>query len=240
MTLPAASPLVFDRQSSVTVQLAALDLALADATADQLIAGANRALLGNEIIQFGKATPLGGGTWQLGTLLRGRGGTENQVGSHVVGEKFVFLDSTPVGLNPNLVGPNPNALIAAIGLADSSAVESAIACQGITLKPLCPVSPVSQYMADGSLALSWTRRARGAWVWQEGVDVPLVEETEVYQVSYGSSDSTVAQWTVNQPSLTLGSADLSALRAQLTGGNFLVRQIGTYAQSDPLLLGTLA
>jgi hypothetical protein len=145
-----------------------------------------------------------------------------------------------VALNPSLVGPNPSALIAAIGVADSSAVESAIACQGITLKPLCPVRPATQTFADGSLTLSWTRRARGAWVWQEGVDVPLVEETEAYQVTYGDGDTPVAQWTVTQPSLMLPSADLSSLRALLTGGSFLVRQIGTYAQSDLLFLGNLA
>jgi hypothetical protein len=238
--LAAASPLVFDRQSRVIVQLAGSDMTLADATADQLIGGANRALLGSEIIQFGNATPLGSGAWQLGALLRGRGGTESQVGSHIVGEKFVLLDSVPVALNPSLVGPNPSALIAAIGVADSSAVESAIACQGITLKPLCPVRPATQTFADGSLTLSWTRRARGAWVWQEGVDVPLVEETEAYQVTYGDGDTPVAQWTVTQPSLMLPSADLSSLRALLTGGSFLVRQIGTYAQSDLLFLGNLA
>ena len=239
--LPAASPLLFDRQSSVTVQLVGADLSLTDATADQLIAGANRALLGSEIIQFANAVPLGGGVWQLSGLLRGRGGTENQLGGHLVGEGFVLLDTTPVALNPSLVGPNPGAKIEAIGLGDSSAVVSPIVGDGLTLRPLVPVGPSALTLADGSLALGWTRRARGAWLWQDGVDVPLVEESEAYLVTYGPvGGAAVASWTVNQASLTLAPANLATLRASLSGGTFLVRQIGTYAQSDPLFLANLA
>ena len=237
--LPAASPLMFDRQSTVTVHLVGDDLTLPSATADQLLAGANRALLGQEIIQFSSATPLGSGLWQLSGLLRGRGGTENQVGSHLSGEGFVLLDAAPVTLDPNKLGPNPGAMIAAIGLGDSAAVESPILCHGATLKPLCPVRPRAESLADGSLALSWTRRARGAWLWQGGVDVPLVEETEAYRVTYGPIDAPVAQWTVSQPSLALLPADLTTLRSHLTGGAFIVQQIGTYAQSDALLLAHL-
>ncbi len=237
--LPAASPLMFDRQSSVTVELAGSDMTLASATADQLLAGANRALLGQEIIQFGSAAPLGGGIWQLTGLLRGRGGTENQVGSHHSGEGFVLLDNALVSLDPSKLGPNPGAVIAALGLGDTAAVESSIVCNGATLRPLCPVRPSARSLSDGGLVLGWTRRARGAWLWQGGVDVPLVEETEAYLVTYGPISAPVARWTVNQPSLTLAAADLSTLRARLGGGAFLVRQIGSYAQSDPLMLANL-
>ena len=91
-------------------------------------------------------------------------------------------------------------------------------------------------MGDGTLMLGWTRRARGAWLWQDGVDVPLVEETEAYLVTYGPTDTPLAQWMVNQPGLALAPADLIKLRSLLTGGALEVRQVGTYAQSNPLLL----
>ena len=234
--LAAASPLMFDRQSSVTVQLVGADLTLANASVDQLLAGANRALLGQEIIQFASATPLGAGVWRLAGLLRGRGGTENQLDTHTTGEGFILLDAAPVSLDPTKVGSNPGAIIAAIGLGDASAVESSIVGQGITLRPLSPVHPTVVTMGDGTLMLGWTRRARGAWLWQDGVDVPLVEETEAYLVTYGPTDTPLAQWMVNQPGLALAPADLIKLRSLLTGGALEVRQVGTYAQSNPLLL----
>lgn len=238
--LPAASPLLFDRQSTLTIQLAGADMTLPTATADQLLAGANRALLGQEIIQFANAVPMGAGVWQLSGFLRGRGGSEIQVGAHAAGEGFVLLDAAPVSLNPSLVGPNPDATIAAIGLGDATAVESPVRCNGVTLKPLCPVQPGAMTLGDGSLAMSWTRRARGAWLWQDGVDVPLVEETEAYLVTYGPPSAPIGQWTVNQPNLALAAVDLANLRSSLAGGTFLVRQIGTFAQSDPLQLTVLA
>ena len=237
--LPSASPLMFDRHSSVIVQLAGADMTLADATADQLLGGANRALLGQEIIQFSSATPLGAGLWQLAGLLRGRGGTEIQVGSHLTGEGFALLDGGPVSLDPAKIGPNPSAKIAAIGLGDADAVEAPIVGSGLTLRPLCPVRPTAKLLSDGSLALGWTRRARGAWLWQEGVDIPLVEEAEGYLVTFGPVNAPVAQWTANSPALTLAAGDLATLRSRLSGGSFLVRQIGTYAQSAPLLLTSL-
>ena len=66
-------PLLFDRSSTVTIALAGDDLLLADATMRQLAMGANRALLGNEIVQFLTAVPLGAGQWRLeGLLARAR------------------------------------------------------------------------------------------------------------------------------------------------------------------------
>src|SRR3546814_1448079 len=57
-----------------------------------LAGGANLALLGEELIQFGVAEPLGGGRFRLSRLLRGRRGTEWATGTHAVGEGFVLID----------------------------------------------------------------------------------------------------------------------------------------------------
>jgi hypothetical protein len=91
--LPAGPVTLFDRSSALTVQLLGADMALAGASAAALTQGANRALVGQEIIQFGKATALGSGVWRLEQLLRGRGGTERAVDSHVANESFVLLDA---------------------------------------------------------------------------------------------------------------------------------------------------
>lgn len=237
--LPAASPLLFDRLSTVTVQLVGSDLALTNATPDQLVTGANRALIGPEIIQFSTATAQGNGLWQLSGLLRGRGGTEGNIAGHAVGESFVLLDANPVALSAALVGTNPAVKIAALGLADQTAVEAPIHNWGITLQPLSPVQPASATASNGTLTLSWARRARGGWLWLDGVDEPLVEETEAYLVTYGPLNAPVAVWTVNTPSLALSAATLATLGGSLAKGPFYVQQVGTYATSNALFLTQL-
>ena len=230
--LAAASPMMFDRVGSVTVQLAAPGMALTDATADQLIGGANTALLGGELIQFGSAVALGGGVWRLSGLLRGRGATEAAVGSHVLGEAFVLLNGVPTAVT--LPAGLPAGIeVAAIGLADAAPVVAPIVNAGISLTPVAPVAATATVLGDGSVALSWIRRARGMWRWTDGVDVPLVEESESYVVGFGALTAPVAGWTVAAPGLTIAAADVATLRAQPAGTQFWIRQAGTYALSAP-------
>lgn len=237
--LAAASPLLFDRSSSVTVALTGADLQLVSATGRQLAMGANRALLGEEIVQFAEAVPLGGGRWRLRKLLRGRGGTEAAIAGHAVGERFVLLDARLVSLDHAAVGTVPQTSILALGRADEVPAETPIALAGTTLRPLSPVHPRTVILAGGALELRWTRRARGAWSWPDGVDAPLQEQSELYQVGYGDAEAPLFAWTVDEARLQIPAAVLVDLAAALPGGDFHVRQKGSHALSAPLYLHTL-
>jgi hypothetical protein len=236
--LPAASSLLIDRQSQVSVRLTGTDLALSDATVDQLAMGANRALLGQEIIQFADAQSLGSGVWQLSGLMRGRGGTESAIGTHQAGDPFVLLDSTPVTLDDSLM--HGATTIAAIGLADTKPVEAPVLCQGYSQRPWSPVWPTAQSNADGSLTLSWTRRARGGWSWVDGIDMPLQEQSELYLVALGGWNSPILQWQVSTPTLTIDAATIASIRAAHAGATIEVKQQGTYALSEALILYSVA
>ena len=237
--LGIGSPSLIDRANSVTVAMLSADMALTDATMRQLAAGSNRALIGREIIQFATAVSLGGGQWRLENLLRGRGGTEHLIDSHIVGERFVLLDDRPVTLDPTIIGDALGTVVAAIGLADAHAVEAPIVNRGIGLRPLAPCHPVVR-QEDGGIAMDWTRRARGAWNWLDGVDTPLHEQAEAYEVTYGQGSSVAGRWAVASTSLTLDSGQVAALRTALPAGSFSVRQRGTYALSPALLLTAFA
>ena len=237
--LAPANPLLFDRTTTVTIELVASDMALSEATPRLLAGGGNRALLGGELIQFSRAVPLGARRWRLEALLRGRGGTESVVGSHSAGDRFVLLDGQPVDLDPVKVGTATGAVIAATGLGDNTPVEAPIALQGITRRPLSPVHGHAVLLSDNSLELTWTRRARGAWSWLDGVDAPLREQAEVYLVTYGPITAPAAIWEVTAPSLAIDAAQRAALATSLPGESFRVRQQGTYALSEPLVLATL-
>lgn len=234
--LAPSNPLLFDRTAAVTVALTDPAMDLGDATGRQLALGANRALLGSEIIQFGRAQPLGGGRWRLSALLRGRGGTEAGLAAHSAGERFVLLDAPLVALDPALVGMAPGTAIAAVGLGDAAPVLSTIVGRGATLRPLSPVHPRVRVLTDGALDLAWTRRARGAWDWPDGTETPLHEEAERYLVTLGELAAPTATWMVAEPHLAFAPEVLAALPP----GPIRVRQQGSYALSDPLFLTMLA
>jgi hypothetical protein len=234
--LPAAPSTHFDSGNNVLVELLSDDMVLSSVSLENLVQGGNRALLGEEIIQFAYAEHVEGRVWRLSCLLRGLGGTEFALSSHARDEAFVLLDDRLVQLDASLMGTVATAKVGAMGLADTTLVEASIINQGLHKRPLAPVHGRKIKAADGSLQLLWTRRARGAWSWPDGVEVPLQEQGELYWVAYGSPTMPTATWQVSSPTLTLSAAQWAALQSDLADGEFWVSQIGTYAQSLPLML----
>ncbi len=234
--LPAAHPLLLDRNSTVEVVLIDPVMILTPATSRALAAGANRALLGDELIQFAGAESLGAGRWRLSALLRGRGGTEAAVFGHAVGEAFVLLDGSATPLDAATVGSAPDTVIAALGLGDAAPVGAAIALRGATLRPLSPVHGLAAIAGDGTLQLGWTRRARGAWRWLDAVETPLGEAREAYEIAFGAGEIPVARWETAEPSLVLSASALAELLAAAPGGRFTVRQRGDADLSPALAI----
>ena len=237
--LSPASPCFADLLNTPVVELAAPDLALSSVSVAQLAAGANRALIGEEMVQFASATSLGASRWRLSGLLRGRAGTEWAIPAHGPGERFVLLDDAPVALDPVVVGDSAHARIAAVGLADAAPVIAPIALPGASLRPLSPVHGSVEKLGDGSLILRWVRRARGAWLWLDAVDVPLVEQAESYLVVLVPSGTPAAQWIVSEAQMTIDPVAAAALRTQAMGANFTASQRGDSAVSPALVLGQL-
>lgn len=234
--LPPASPLIFDRAAQLIVALVDPAMQLAAADTRQLAEGANRALVGEEIVQFLDAAPLGDGRWRLSGLLRGRGGTEAAIAAHTEGEAFALLDARLVSLDAGVLGTGADRQVVALGRGDPQPVASAVLLAGITMRPLAPVHPRRTVADDGACTFAWTRRARGGWAWRDGVDVPLVEQSERYLVTLGPLDAPIATWSTDTPALTIDAATLAALAP---GGALQVRQHGTHALSLPLPLGPL-
>ena len=200
--LPPAQAHVMDRISTLDVKLDSEDFILSTIGAEQLSKGDNRALIGTEIVQFAEALSLGNAAWRLKGLLRGRGGTEDSAMSgQASGAQFALLDNALTRIDPAALGNSKS--IAAIGLADQDAVVCEIAGRGRSLRPLVPVHGRASLLPDGTLSLVWTRRARGAWTWDDEVDVPLVEESERYIVGVGPVAGPYRRWVVTEPHLNL-------------------------------------
>lgn len=112
--------------TTIDVQLVDADHHLLGADAAAIAAGANRAMIGHEMIQFASATSLGGGAYRLGGFVRGVRGTGWAAGDLAAGAAFCLVDAAtmmPVAADEALVGYE---LVAtAYGLADAPPLPSA-------------------------------------------------------------------------------------------------------------------
>lgn len=94
MTPPLpAGPYMFDMGSAMEVELDHDAMTVSGVTDLRLSHGGNLALVGDELLQFGNVTPLGGRRYRLGRLLRGRRGTQDAARAPAVaGARFVLLE----------------------------------------------------------------------------------------------------------------------------------------------------
>ncbi len=236
-----SSGLLFEPNASFEIELSADDLSLPSTDMTGIAMGANRLMVGGEVLQFLLAEPIAGSRWKVSGLLRGRAGTEDAaMGGHAAGAFAVLIDEQPLDLSYAIDAPHPGTRVAAIGSADPEPVYATVLNPGISRRPPMPVAPSLSENSDGSWEFCWTRRARGQWRWSDGLDVPLVEEFERYAVGYGPSDEPFAAWTTTSPSFTLTMAKRTDLVSTFGASGLWVRQIGTFSQSAALHLAYIS
>lgn len=237
--LPPSSGLRFEPSAYLDVAFAGPDLVLASATMAALADGANRLLVGEEVLQFAQPSMIAPETWRLAGLLRGRGGTEAvAMAGHPGGTQVVVLDGGLTPLEPASLNAAPQTL-AALGLGDAEPVLAELRNAGASRRPLPPVHCRWSRLADGALEVRWTRRARGAWLWVDGVDTPLVEEVERYTVGVGDPAAPVASWSATEPRLVIAADEADRIARDFPGQPLWVRQSGTFERSQPTLVATL-
>lgn len=238
--LPPSPALRFEREAFCDIAFLGSKPQLASATLTSLADGANRILIGEEVVQFADAQKVAD-VWRLSGLLRGRAGTEAAaLAGHAVAEPAVLLNGDLTPLHPAALGDGEQPTLLAIGLGDTEPVAAGLENAGASRRPLPPVHCRMRAVPGGEVELCWTRRARGGWLWTDGVDVPLVEEAERYMVGIGDVAAPVLSWTTTEPLLRLSAADIAALAPAGQRLPIWVRQIGTFAQSSPSLIGFTA
>lgn len=233
--------LLLEANSDLLVDLPADDLAFESTDVSGLAGGANRVMIGNELVQFLEAEPLGGGLWRLRGLLRGRAGTEPaSLAGHPAGTSVILLDDRLTPIDSASVPNGSGARIAAIGVADENPAYAEVQNAGLSRRAIMPVAPRIVVDGDANWQLCWTRRARGQWTWPDGVEVPLVEEQELYTLGYGPCDAPYIGWSLAEPSFSLSQEDRDGLRMVHGPGEFWVRQVGSFGESPALRLASLS
>ncbi|WP_260596660.1 phage tail protein [Sphingomonas endolithica] len=184
--LRAGATSVSDQMNDLVVDLAHENMVLAGAGLAALVAGANVAMVGDELLQFGKVEQVGRVRWRLSNLLRGRRGTEGAMGRQAIGDRFVLVERDtlllPIDLPLSAVGGTIRDIASGIGdLAGPAQIDAAV--QGISVLPPSPVHLISRVLPNGDALVSWVRRSRSGWRWVDGVDAPLGEEREGYRAT---------------------------------------------------------
>lgn len=232
--LGPSGPHIIDRNNVLLVQMHNSNMRLNDADHGQLLAGQNIAAIGQEIVQFGSAIPIGDDRYILSYLLRGLGGTEREMDGHGSDEDFIMLNGADLTeIAASQYTPFQPVEISALGRGDDVSVSRSIAEPGRALKPWSPVHPRFGFGQNGDLEIGWTRRSRAGLIWPDQVEIPLAEEAERYRVLIGNQ-----VWSEPAaPTVTISAADIQAYRD--LGASSLsveIRQIGQHNISDPLLL----
>lgn len=234
----AASAALFDLASTLDVQLLNAAMQLTNADDAALLRGANQALVGKEVIQFGLASQTGPTSWRLSRLLRGRRGTEWAMAGHSAGEQFLLLDQAsllPVPASYAVTGSS--LLMDAISIGDTTPAQASAYVGGQAILPLSPVH-ARAVASSGGWQISWVRRSRLGWQWIDRADAPLGEEQEAYRVDlikagtiYRSITTSASQWTYDAAMITVdhGAGISGAVTAE-------IRQIGNYGAGRPATL----
>lgn len=187
---------------------------------DLFLAGRNAILVGNEIVGFQNAVLLGLASnginynYRLSKLLRGQRGTEQYISGHTTGEICVLLDSAVVRLKEpeTVLGLAMTYRVAGNG-DDLDDVENTLATNtGVCLKPFSPVNlrGLKSAAASWNINLSWNRRDRLTYDIQNGSDIPMSEDAELYEVEIYTTDFVTLKRTVtglSVPDYSYSNAD---------------------------------
>lgn len=208
--LPDGISSTFDEEAVLTVDLEYGDLE--SRTEAAVLNGANAAAIGDDgrwqIIQFRDAEQLTPTRYRLTGILRGRRGTEHLSGTSVAGDRFVMVSTNRlVRLNVQIAEINAELVYRAVsvGAAFTSGENQSITPRGVALRPFSPVDVQLVDVGNGDIAITWIRRNRLGQELRDGVEIPMSETTELYEVdvyTLGSPSAIVRTITATGPSAT--------------------------------------
>lgn len=203
-------PWTWDRGNTVRVVLYG-GKALSSATEDEVLNGANRLLVGNEVIGFATATLVSAGVYDLSTLLRGLAGTELVTADHAAKEPVVLLSGGGVEFRAI-----PAAEIGALRYykaVPNAGSEPDYSPASLNEEALC-IWPLSVAHLSGlretsnDWTFTWQRRSRLVVDPFKTDELPLLEDAERYDIEVLNvgTGAVVATYESTSPTFTYTSA----------------------------------
>jgi hypothetical protein len=226
---------LLDLVHHIDVELANPDHWLQSRDDAALAMGANLAMVGDEMIQFGQAEVLAPGTFRLSKLLRGRRGSDWAMAGHGMGENFVLLNpATLKAIAVPIEGLGSTVTVTARGPGDTdSPAPASRSANGEAMRPLSPAHLEASRTAGGELLVRWLQRSRLAWAFSDEVGAPPDPAVLGYRLRIAGSAATIER-DCSEPQATLTAAEVASLGAGSI--EIQLRQIGTLALSRPQII----
>jgi hypothetical protein len=230
------SPNLIDMENVITVQLLNSVMELPEQEVALSDTSAPIFWLAGEIIRAQRTDYQGNGLYRLSHLQRGCFGTEDKISEHTTGETLLLLEANSLRLiESDDVSPGLLLKVEATGLGDLEPAIAETIIKGNAIRPFAPVHGRITKLAGGSVLMQWARRNRIDHGWRDGVDQPLDEDSELYQIDLSMGGAVIATFQASSPELTLSAAqiaDLFLVSGQLV--TIQICQIGRFAKSNPL------
>ncbi len=170
--------------------------ALTSVTELQMWNGANHFAVGAhgrwEILSAQTIVEQADGSFYLSNLMRGRFGTEWAMTTHQAGDAVVHLDPALlefVGLPISALGIQKSYRAVSKGELVSSASDVPFTWEGENIKPLAPIHVAGSKSSAGDWSIQWVRRTRTPVEPLSGVNAPLAETSEAYEVEIWSDSA---------------------------------------------------
>jgi hypothetical protein len=202
--------------------------------------GSNAAMVGNEIIQYATVTPLGGNSYRLSRLLRGRRGTDFYMGTHAGGENFIMLQTGLVKhFNTDLSLVGKTVLLKAVTSGQSLGAVSptSLSITGNEFKCYSPTFVQGTRNGGNDLTVTWLRRTRSGGELRDGGDVDDPDSPDSYDVEFLASPGGAVVRTVSALSVATVIYTAAQQTADgLTPGNpvsLTVYQNGKFGRGYP-------
>lgn len=153
-----------------------------------------------EIIGAKTVVDNGDNTWTLTDLLRGRYGSEQNTGNHIVGDSIILLDSSRLSfIGMSIASIGLSKLYCGVTMRQSLDPQLAqtFTYSGNNIKCLSPVYlKGSRGQISNEWTLSWTRRTRTPVEPFSGLNQPLGETYEAYEVEIWDSTYSTLKRTI--------------------------------------------
>lgn len=220
--LTAGQDLFWDREGALLVAVEAGLPGFETRTEQDVLAGANLLLVGEELLQFRDAWMVGDGIVRLSCLLRGRFGTGAHAGWHepgktvrqVVPERLLRL-----AISADDVGRER--VILAVGRGDpAGGTEASGTITGVALGPMAPVHLRVVRRADGAIEGDWMTRAAAMWPWSYPEGRALL-----WRWKFAETAGQTVGGTLTAASLRLSVAEQVALRGAPFGPGLLMVEV---------------
>lgn len=189
-----------------TVQVRLYNGTLSSKTELEVLNGANRAMLGREVIGFKQAALQSDGSYILSGLLRGLVATEDQIGTHVTGEEFMLLTGPGVSfraLSFNDIDRVRYFKIVALGgiVSQFNSRQIQLQCNTVSHFPVTQIRGLKDSVTS-NWNIKWVRRSRGIFKLFGPTVAPLLDTVEKYDIEILNAAETAVLRTIQVTSAT--------------------------------------